>query len=108
MTEIKGILSTIAPGTEILLALKALRAGERVPIQLAQIRRGRCRRRTAQLTLRPRLQAAAPTALRGLCLQVLRPLVLMIGGTFGGVVRVVGTQACLDSFLWEKHYVRSL
>jgi hypothetical protein len=59
MTEILGTLSTIAPGTEILLALKTLRAADAVLIQLAQIRRGRCCPLTAQVTLRTRLQPAA-------------------------------------------------
>ena len=49
MTEVVGRLSAIVPGTEILLALKTLRARETILIQLAQIRRGRGRTPTAQL-----------------------------------------------------------
>src|SRR5687767_5275794 len=72
MAEIMGSLSTIAPGAEILLVLKTLCAGETVLIQLIEVRRGRGRASTAQLTLRAGFHATFHTCSPGLRLEVLR------------------------------------
>jgi hypothetical protein len=71
IANIPRALSAIMPGIEILLALSPLQPRLTVLVQLIEVRRGRSRASTAQLTLRAGLHATLHTSPPGLRLEVL-------------------------------------